>query len=290
MASTPGKKPTHCAPKRYEKLKETGTCLAPSDVTEVARSVGLDPIGKPLRQLVGSIHSMMGTNPGQEEKWLSSPTVKRWGGDLVQRITSSFRPVRPRSWSDNPNTWLNTYDIEHVLNQYQESHRAFKFVGVFPRDFATRTWTGRCVSPPMCSLSVAELKKEGRDEFGIVFNMDTHDQKGSHWTACYGCINPRKKKRFGIWYYDSVGTAPPKEITAFMKAFAADVGGGRTGFVVDRNRVRRQFGNTECGIFSLFFIVVCLTTRRSFDDICRNVMGHDATMNRLRKVFYRDPA
>jgi hypothetical protein len=240
----------------------------------------------------------MGTSLGEEERWLGTPVIKN-NSSLNHILSSAFRPTHPPSWNKDPSFWLSTIDIENVMNQYEESHgesQQFKFVGVFPRDFATRgSWTGECVSPPMCNLTVASLRANGKAQFGIVFNMDKHDQRGSHWTACYGCINPRKKSRFGIRYYDSVGRAPPSEVKTFMEAFARDVThvlGAKVGsrFVVEHNRVRRQFGNTECGIFAVFFVVVCLTTSRSFDTICRKVMQSDKTMQRLRNVFFRHPA
>ena len=245
--------------------------------------------------LLSRIHDVMGTSPGEEERWLGSMTVVR-NRALEERLRSAFRPEHPKSWNSNPNSWLGTHDIEQVMRQYEQSHgesHKFKFVGCFPRDFSTRTWSGQCVSPPMCRLGVASLREEGKAEFGIVFNLDRHDQRGSHWTACYGCINPKKRTRYGIWYYDSVGRAPPQEIKAFMAAFANDVRANAkrssVPFPVVYNNVRRQFEGSECGIYALFFLAVCLTTRIHFDEICKKVMKNDRTMSKLRKVMFRAP-
>ena len=40
-----------------------------------------------------------------------------------------FSPEKPKSWNKDPNTWLTNFDIENVLNQYEESHKNFDFIG-----------------------------------------------------------------------------------------------------------------------------------------------------------------
>jgi hypothetical protein len=285
--------PSHCSPVRYELHQKTGTCLSADDTKsiskELLRGVPLD--STPPSELLRMMHQVMGTTPGEEERWLASPNV-RSNRTLSALLQAAFRPEHPKEWTQNPYGWLSTIDIEQVMHQYQVSHPHFKFVGCFPRDFATRSWTGQCISPPMCNLSVASLRAEGRSEFGIVFNLDKHDQRGSHWTACYGCIDPLKKKRYGIWYYDSVGRPAPTEVTAFMRNFAADANadvGSKAAFKVTTNRIRRQFKGSECGIYALFFIVVCLTTETPFQSICKDIMMDDERMNELRNVFFRAP-
>ena len=282
--------PSHCAPARFTAYEATGSCLTTAEQAAVAHAVvpHLTSDDKvPWEKVLDAVHVVMGTTSGEEVRWLMSPSIMR-NPVLRQRLDQAFRPVHPDSWLQNPRAWLSTIDIEHVMNQYQVSHPDFKMVGVFPRDFASRAaWSGRCISPPMCDLSVANMRAQGKSQFGVVFNMDRHDQRGSHWTACYGCINPRMPKRFGIWYYDSVAHAPPPECKAFMARIAAEVRSPK--FVVDRNNVRRQFANTECGIYSILFLVACITTRIPFDQICRNVMKDDRATNKLRKVFFSQP-
>ena len=308
----PPPKPSHCSPARFPAVKANGgSCLSNDDVFAVALYIsrsrsaflgfsGIVDIssaalvsGDPT-SIRAAVHKHLGTKPGEEETWLNHQAIVS-NHALVERLQNAFRPTYPEAWNSNPRVWLNTIDLEQVLRQYEVSHPRFKFVGVFPRDFATKSaWSGQCISPPMCSLSVSQLRQEGRTQFGIVFNMDKHDQRGSHWTACYGGVDPRRANRFGIWYYDSVGYAAPGEIKAFMTTFAADVKttmGAKAGakFVVQRNKVRKQFQDTECGIYALFFVAVCLTTRTPFETICRKTMGYDAAIHKLRKVFFRPP-
>jgi hypothetical protein len=282
--------PSHCAPARFPAYTTTGSCLTDAEKAAVAHAVVphlASDKSVPWEKLMDAVHTLMGTRVGEEHRWLWSPVVMS-SPTLRERLGNAFRPVHPASWLHNPQAWLSTIDIEQVMKQYEASNKDFKMVGVFPRDFASRAaWSGRCVSPPMCDLSVASLRADGKSQFGVVFNMDRHDQRGSHWTACYGCINPRMPKRYGIFYYDSVAHAPPPECKAFMQRIASEVASPR--FVVARNRVRRQFANTEYGIYSILFIVACLTTRIPFDRVCSEVMKDDRATNKLRKVFFSAP-
>ena len=205
-------------------------------------------------------------------------------------VKNAFRPSRPPGWDRNPTMWLSSVDIDKVMHQYETSHPHFRYLGALPRDFATRDWTGRCISQPMCTLTPSSLRTEGKTEFGVVFNMDSHTQRGSHWTGCYGCIDPaRRGGRYGLSYYDSVGNPPPAEIERFMKDFQSQVRKeAARAFPIRCNTVQKQFADTECGVYALFFIVACLTTRTPFKTLCERVMADDSKMNSLRDVFFRD--
>ncbi len=278
--------PSHCSPARFGTKAVTGTCLSRQEIAAVAKVVGVRPPGGGggLGALLRRLHDVIGTRPGEEERWANALLLR----PLQSTLSAAFRPAHPAEWTRNPRFWLSDLDINRVMRQYEHSHGdRFKFVGVFPRDFAKRDVLRRCVSADMCALSAASVLAEGRSEFGVVFNMDDHTQRGSHWTALYCCLNPQRRNRYGIWYYDSVAKPPPKEIQAFMQRIVAEVGAPR--FSGHVNTVRRQFENTECGVYSMFFIVACITTGRSFQDLCENLMRDDDAMQKLRAVFFRPP-
>jgi hypothetical protein len=296
-----------CSPSRYAHYGTTGTCLKHDEVASIAASISsIVPFAKdiltegrgkaPLIRLLKRMHKAFGTpGLGYEHMWLSK-LKSRLPTSVASRLEHAFRPAHPPEWLSNSNAWLSTDDITHVMTQYNDSHRkhGFKFVGVFPRDFAKKTWIGSCVSQAMCELTVRGMMEEGVSQLGFVFNLDLHHQSGSHWTGMYCGLNPRRPNRFGCWYYDSVGTRPPKEMIAFQKRMqseVADAMGVTTAsrFQVVHNRVRRQFKNTECGIYSMYFIVCMLTTRIPFDKLCTQGVRDDATMHKLREVFFRKP-
>ena len=68
-------------------------------------------------------------------------------------------------------------------------------------------------------------------------------------------VNIRKAK---IFFFDSTGDPPPKEVKELIKKIKEQ--GAKLKkpirFVVDSNEgIEHQYGNTECGVYSLFFIV-----------------------------------
>lgn len=226
---------------------------------------------------------------GNEACWIQQPFVK----DVPRKrqLEESFRPSKPSSWNRNPREWLNTYDILNVMKQYEESEPNYAFVGVFPVDFAARnSSTGVCIVQEMCQLDLRREWDKGIRKIGVVFNLDKHDESGSHWTTCYIGIDP-KRKNFGIYYYDSVASSPPKEIMQFMKEMKQQLlrlhptKNANMEFKV--NKVRRQYKGTECGVFSMLFQIMML--KHKFDDVCKN-MGYDDDVVKFRNVLYRPSA
>lgn len=289
-------RPRACSPKAArDNVVDTGTCLSAENLQTVASHV-LSGARKrailsktDLRVLVGRVHAALGTQPGHEDAWLSRVPRK-----LAEEIQDAFRPEHPAEWVHNPRQWLSTTDIESVMEQYEDAVRGFRFVGVFPRDFATKSsWSGRCVSEAMCALDVKSLLAQGVRCLGFVFNMDTHELPGSHWMALFAGIDASTPGRFGVFYYDSVAKAPPPEIHSFMASLRAQIGSmdPRMGkkFGLHWNTTRRQFHNTECGVFAISFLVACLTTKLSFQSLCER-MGDDDAMFRLRNHFFRTPS
>lgn len=255
------------------------------------------------------LHERLGTRPGEEHKWMSHPAFHTRLG-----LKNIFRPAMPRSWSVNDREWLSNLDIEEVMRQYERTIPDFAFIGVFPMDFASRFEDGQCVSEVMCNFRVEDLWKAGKRQVGVVFNMDTHDKDGSHWVSCHVGLDPRRtNKNYGVLYYDSMGYQPTPEVQRLMldvrdqvhalhgkgghdedeNAYTYDADGEgrrrrsrtRRPFMVDYNKIRKQFKNTECGVFSMFFLVCCASGRLPFSRICAS-MGHDDDIHTLRRTFF----
>ena len=298
-------KSTHCSPARYGSkattLDATGTCLTKDEIVEAAQAtIGLMDGGRfDARTLVKRVHEALGTALGEEGKWAEAPQIAR--STLGRKIEKAYRPEHPLEWVKDSHYWLSNFDIDAVMRQYQEASPSFRFVGVFPRDFSAplgATTKGKaskvCVAEALCNLSIAEEKSKGYDEAGFVLNLDTHRGPGTHWTGCYIGMDPvNKPHRFGFFYYDSVGRQPPKEIREFSSRLAKEASAvflrAKVPFRVAHNTVRKQFEDSECGIYSMFFIVSMVQTDLTFDEICRDVIKRDGAMHGLRRVFFRPP-
>lgn len=278
-----------CAPHRVDMMRSTGTCLTHADLTVVANAWNNSNPGSVIPRAVftkksllwKAINDRFANSCGSlgEHCWVQkvqqTPNVKAVS-------IESFKPLKPSSWYKNKNEWLNTYDILLVMKQYEKLHKDFKFVGVFPRDFAFRYDGVHCVSREMCDPSVFDRKKNVK-KYGFIFNHDTHDQPGSHWVALFLCFD-QSSKLFGSHYFDSTGKEPKPEIMDFMNKMSRE---HDLPIASIKSPIRKQFKNTECGMFSLNFLIQCIDSEKhiSYHDIVRH-MGTDDQIARLREIFY----
>lgn len=93
---------------------------------------------------------------------------------------------------------------------------------------------------------------------------------------------------YGAYYYDSVARPPPPEIATWILRLRDTAPSSTRHFELAYNQDRRQFQNTECGIFAMHFLVTAVeNTSASFVDICKS-MGYDRDMSVLRHAMFRD--
>ena len=53
------------------------------------------------------------------------------------------------------------------------------------------------------------------------------------------------------------------------------------------NKIQHQFKNSECGVYSINFIIRLLNGKENFDDITNNITNDDV-MNSCRKHYFRN--
>jgi hypothetical protein len=234
--------------------------------------------------------------------WVSSPFMQSPAARGVSTAAKrKFRPAQPPSWRKNPKEWLSNEDIEAVMRQYEAASRGrMRFVGVFPIDFAKRVEgssnSGACVSPEVCGLDVAEEIRRGRKHLTFVFNTDPHHKSGQHWISMYVGLDPRSRRSFGVHFYDSVAKPPPQQVKDLMRRLASEIEAALSaslgkGVPINHNKVRRQYQNTECGIFSMLFLLRMMAAERhrtSFQDVCAS-MGNDKQVHMYRERLFVRP-
>ena len=96
------------------------------------------------------------------------------GSDKSQ-LEDMFRPKMPEKWKKNPNEWLNTYDIQRVLRQYEKGTPNFMFIGAVPIDFDYEPSPGNCIVNELCRIKVDSLLKKGKIFLGVVFQINFID-------------------------------------------------------------------------------------------------------------------
>lgn len=283
-----------------------GTCLFKEDIKELGRVVNEASIRHDERiplddpsYVLKRLHARFGTSPGEESEWLEDPSISALfdkDSDARARILEgSFRPKKPEEWGGDEHAWLSNFDIEAVMRQYEIADPTFAFIGVFPMDFdKVLPSTGTCVSLEMCNFDVVKAWKEGKRLVSAVFNTDNHDQAGSHWVCCNMCIDPCAPN-YGFYYYDSVAREPTPEVLALSNRIKTAVERLHVSassfpptrrFTVLFNRIRRQYKDTECGVYAMF-CVVCFMQRGLDPAYIFNAMGTDDMIHKMRDVFFR---
>jgi hypothetical protein len=166
------------------------------------------------------------------------------------------------------------------MNQHVQANPDFKFIGPSPMDFDKRLSAGHCVEDEVCKLDIGKEYTHGIRKIGIIFNLDPHDKPGSHWVALYCCM-----KRNHIYYWDSYGEAPSREIVRLMERlqrYSTDT--LKSKLHIKINKKRHQYKGTECGVYCLHFIIELLKGR-TFESITRKRIS-DEQMLKYRKILY----
>tara|TARA_B110001469_G_scaffold127792_1_gene150560 strand:- start:6103 stop:7089 length:987 start_codon:yes stop_codon:yes gene_type:complete len=231
------------------------------------------------KQLWTKINSKLNSKCNNDYCWTDQPFLNRAKSSLKNEY---FRPNMPSKWKKNFNEWLNTLDINKVMKQYEEKYDNFIFIGAVPMDFDYEFNPGTCVVDELCDIDIKKLIKKGKTKLGIVFNLDNHDQDGSHWVSFFSDFDSTDNAH--IYYFDSYGIEEPKEIRILMNRMKSqfEALGKKTNIQV--NNVRHQFKNSECGVYSINFIVRLLKNE-PYDSISNNIIDDDDMANN-RNLFF----
>ena len=186
---------------------------------------------------------------------------------LRQQIQDEiFAPKHPEEWQKNPNEWLSNFDIMKVLKQYERTYKNFKLLGPTTIDFDLRpnSMGGTCVSNELCQISLRDLRNRGKTKIAIVFNLDKHTGSGTHWMSAFIDLD----EKF-VYYFDSAANPVPEEIKTLVKRLqkqARELTPSPITLKYYTNVPKNhQKTSTECGMYSLFFIITMLTGEIEFD-------------------------
>ena len=182
--------------------------------------------------------------------------------NLKQKFMNSlFAPFHPNEWKQNPSSWLSNHDILNVLTQYEKTYSDFRFIGPTPIDFDSlpQTYNDVCVWKDLCKFSLQKQINKGINKIGIIFNLDKHTGPGTHWTSLFIDISDNF-----IFYFDSAGAPLPKEINVLIEKIikqGLELISPKRFIYYDTNSFEHQKGNSECGMYSLYFIITMLTNK-----------------------------
>jgi hypothetical protein len=272
----------NCSPKN----KNTNyTCYSDSDLYKLkdmwnARHPDRPIKTKNTKQIWILLKEYYATICNKESCWVRQMTKN---SKQEQELLDAFAPESPKEWEKNPNEWLSSIDILQVMNQYEKKYKCFDFLGPSPIDYDTHKLYGKCVWEELCHFDLDKHLQKKHTKIGVIFNLDPHYKGGSHWVSLF--INIKNKT---IFFFDSTGEQIPPQIKKFVNTVIEQGKQLPTpiNFKFDQNYpVEHQYGNTECGIYSIFFIIHMLEDKITGHYLKTNILK-DEYIENFRKVYY----
>lgn len=244
------------------------------------------------------------THCDKETCWLDVLDDK----ELKQKVeTLLYAPQKPIEWKMKPNTWLSNHDILGVMKQYEDAYPNYRFIGPSPIDFDNKTLFGysdfcrndrstsdnQCVCSELCDFNIEHYKKNKITQIGVCFNLDKHTEGGSHWVSLF--IDLKEKYLF---YFDSTGDNMPKEIETLVERIHK-----QDKFKIHINKVEHQKENSECGMYTLMFLVtmvsdtwitagkkenISFSNKRDKLAFFKNKRISDYKVSKFRDIYFND--
>jgi len=285
-----------CAPsKKYEE----GSCFTLKSLQDMAnaynRSVKTSKnkiiISDQKKPLLEQLNDRLKKVCDDQLCWIKQDFIN-YAKDKHELKYLTFRPTGPQGRF----TWLNTTNINHVMKQYEKKYNDFKFLGAVPIDFDELPSLG------IYNLDLDKYYDEGIHRFGIIFNTDEHYKSGAHWIAMFFDI-----KKYEIYFFDSYAKRPEKRIRTLVGRISKWCNKKHYNLVIEPddsfmapkkknniekqektkilfNQNRKQFKNSECGVYSINFILRLLKGE-TFQQIVEQELPDDE-VNKCRNVYF----
>lgn len=282
-----------CAPDK-EKVSDT-TCFDKEALIKISGSYNKKnpedkiTISGNINNMWKQIQKKLDDKCGVDETcWLNQDFLKK---EQI-KLNDYFKPLAPLGQYQ----WLTTDDIYSVMHQYENKYYPdFKFIGPLPMDFLDLTGQDELF------LQQLKLDKLQNKYLGVIFNLDSSKKPGSHWVSLF--IN---NEDLGIYFFDSYGDKNqiknqykmnyinsygkemkqqsqipvPIEIQKFVHRLLKN----SPNYVFKVNTIQHQYANSECGIYSMMFLLKSLSM--PFEKITQEIV-RDEVVNQLRngKLF-----
>jgi hypothetical protein len=299
----------YCAPSNNSTLQNS--CFTENQILKICKSYNstcdkksriktanrnINSIYKELKSKLNNIDEYLWIENNKNTKFLSN--------DEIQGI---FVPKMPNEWCNNIQTWrnqtnnnninapwLSNFDIDKVIKQYYNKYHNFIYLGTYPIDFQQYNIFG-CVSN-LCGFNIDNILSKNKNCFGLVLNTDKHTQSGTHWISIFCNIRTRT-----FYFFNSANNKKnniPPEVIKFAKDVEQQVFklyNKKLEFKFNNN-VIHQSSNSECGIYSIYFILSLLDAdennnngREIFEQYFNNPQFklQDSKMLKQRFKYYR---
>lgn len=198
-----------------------------------------------------------------ESEGLSKPQIQGY-------VEQYFLPKGPRDMVNGQWPWLSNNDIDTVLHRLSICYPDFQNIGFQMIDFKEHG--------TLYNYDFDSHIKEGKRQFGVVINTDVSSGSGIHWFCLFFFFN--SPDEINIEFFNSSGRGPVNEVQELIdmlsKKYKAKV------FI---NRTSHQKKDSECGVYSLFYIWARL--KHISVDKLFNHRIKDEQMEEFRKYLFR---
>lgn len=274
-----------CSPENSDNLNFT--CYDSNDLNKLKNEYNKRHKDEPIESdnpkvIWDSLRERFHNTCNKESCWLRQ---KFASSKLGKELMSSFAPQHPVSWKKNSKEWLSSSDITKVMKQYENKYKCFEFIGPSPIDWDTLDENNECIWSELCDFDVKDKLKKNKYKIGIIFNLDKHYQDGSHWVSLF--INLKQNI---IYYFDSVKTHKlnpiPKEIKRLIKKIQKSASDNNKELnFLHNDRIAHQRKDSECGIYSLYFIINMLKDKLVWGDFLNERISDDE-IHMYRKIYF----
>jgi len=232
---------TECAPEVRKTAQSTKVCSSNSAITTMKK--WLETVNSDL----DNIDNMDAFNVVEEVKQQTNcsdesciyfvDSINLPKADLKKR----FNPKGPSKSVD----WLNNSNIDDVLSQYSKLKPKFEHIPYQMMDF-------KSIGSELSDIDWKNWLKH-YDTLGCILNTDYSTGAGKHWVSIFV---DKRKSPITVEYFDSGGALPPQEIVDFL----VDTVGELTLLKqkakdITVAKIQHQQGESECGVYSLFYII-----------------------------------
>lgn len=280
----------HCAPGKFD--SKNNTCFTIDQLLEMSKaynryltinkftegnlnkSAKLIDIRNDKKYLLKELYKRFNNICKNNEKCITkqdfmNEIVKEMREDI---LNNTFRPEGPEKSTE----WLTTNNINKIMEQYEKKYSNFKFLGAVPLD---------CNEVSFCSLyqlDYNDLLEKNKTKIGIVFNHDKFGSPGSHWVALFIDISKGE-----LNFTDSSGSGPIKNILQVIKEFKKWYKKNfNKNAIVKINNKKYQTDSSECGVYSINFIIQRLAGN-TFEDIISKPLKFEE-INSCRNVYFNN--
>jgi hypothetical protein len=261
-----------CSPHLSSDSKQF-TCFSKSDLVELTKSYNsLGDLNLPVSLTKKGLFDQLSYlfkekfNCNNEACWVEQEPIL---DNLDEKLRDKFKlfTFKPKSPSGRYFI-LSTIDINLIMIQYELVHQDFKFLGAIP----SNTFD---IFPLKKELLIKTIGLPNIDFVSMIFNLDKHNQPGSHWVSVF--IN---KKNKSIEYFDSLGNEPNINIQKTLDFISE-----KYEFDIIINDVIHQKGDTACGIYAIMFTLYKLSYPENYNYLSHPV--RDNKMHPFRKILFR---